>query len=107
MSGITIWSDSGRVDCALSVEMNYIILQLGIVCLSFRSLGVVLIGHRVGGLTLLFAFASSSGWHSLPVSFKATVGYIEWSNSRRVDCVLCSMHTPWYYTGWYSLYISS
>ena len=40
------------------------------------------------------------------LSFKTTVDDIEWSNSRRVDYVLCSVLTQWFHiTGWQSLSI--
>ena len=33
-------------------------------------------------------------------SFKTTVGDIEWSNSRRVDCVLYTFTTRYHIAGW-------
>ena len=93
LSGLMLWSDSRRVDCVLSGYIhlpNHIVLQADIVHHS-KQQRVIYNGKTVGGLTVHCVMHSQhqiiASWHNL--SFKNTVKYIERSDSRRVDCVLC------------------
>ena len=59
---------------------------------------MIFYGQTVGGLTVysvdvFTTWYPIAGWHSTS-TFKTTVDDFERLDSRRVDCVLCQMHSP-------------
>ena len=68
---------------------------------------MMLNGQTVGGLTVycvgsFITWYHSAGWHS--VSFRTTVDDVKWTDSRRVNCILCGCIQTWYHSaGWHSV----